>query len=239
MGEKRRTDKLITDKPYCRILGANLQNILTWDAHLSKGKKSILPAVRRQIGMIYKLSTGMSEKAKLKLMNALAVSKLTYAICMWGNSTSNHIRKAQVVLNSAARLVTGLKKTTRQQTLMTRCNWLDIPEMTSYYSLTQLWKTVYWRLPLYLKEQIVVEDDRRLSCCTPRLQLTTNNYRHKTIRNWNQLPDHLREENNIKIFNTEIRKWILEKRDMNDALDDSTGDDDRPQSGLPRPPDDS
>ena len=134
----RLEDKMISDKTNCRLLGINIQNNLIWDAHLSSGKKAILPAVRRQLRMISTISRNMSRKVRLQLVNALALSKLTYMMCLWGNASTNHIKKAQVVLNSAARLVTGRKKTTRQRYLMEDCGWLAITEWTEYLALAQL-----------------------------------------------------------------------------------------------------
>ena len=40
-------DKTIEDSNYTRVLGANLQANLTWQAHLETGNKALLPAVRK------------------------------------------------------------------------------------------------------------------------------------------------------------------------------------------------
>ena len=78
-------DKLVTDKPNCKMLGSDmLQNNQSWDAHLSSGSKAVLPAVRRQIGMLSRLRKHLTKKAMLLLVNSLALSKLSYTICPMG-----------------------------------------------------------------------------------------------------------------------------------------------------------
>ena len=94
-GQEKLEDNLITDKKITRMLGLNLQNNLMWDGHLSTGKKAVLPGARRQIGMLSKLACNMGFKARLHLMNSLVISRLTYMMCIWGNTTPNYIRRAQ------------------------------------------------------------------------------------------------------------------------------------------------
>ena len=81
-GNEKLEDKFITDKPQCRMFGMNLKNNLTWDGHLSSGKRAVLPAVWKKIGMLSRIAPNLSKKAQLQLMNSLALSKLTYLICM-------------------------------------------------------------------------------------------------------------------------------------------------------------
>ena len=133
-GREKLEDKLITDSEYFRLLGLNLRNNLNWEAHLLTGKRAILPAVRKKIGMIAKIGTNMSMKARLNLTNSLAISKITYTACIWGNTTPNFLKKVQIVQNSAARMCTGMGKLTRQRELMDRCGWMDIEETITYYS---------------------------------------------------------------------------------------------------------
>ena len=117
-GTEKVEGRLLTDKAHCRMLGVNLQNNLMWGAHLTSGKDAILPGVRRQIGMLSRIYPYLSTKARIHLLSSLAISRMTYMLCLWGNTAPNHLRKAQVVLNSA-----GLARTTRQQELM---EWLNM-----------------------------------------------------------------------------------------------------------------
>ena len=162
------------DKPSCRMLGINLKNNLSWEAHLVSGKAAVLPAVRQRIGMLSRVCTNM-------LMNSLAISKLAYLICMWGNTATNYLKQAQTVLNLAARVVTRAPKRTRQRDLMLRCKWLDVTEMSMYYSLMQLWKSVCWNIPEYLQDKISLEEEDEIVTSFPHLQLTAGSFQFKTV----------------------------------------------------------
>ena len=144
--------KLVTDKIYSQILGGNIRNDLTWTSHLSTGKCALLPAVRKQLGVLSSLRQSLSLKAKLQLANSFIISRLNYIVCLWGNTTTNQIRKAQVCLNAAARFVLTARKSTKQSELMSRCNWLSIEELIEFHSLLQLWKLLRWKVPQSLTE---------------------------------------------------------------------------------------
>ena len=199
-GNDRQDDRLLSDSKTCRILGLNLQNNLAWEAHLTTGKKPVLSAVRRQLGMIGTIKDKLSFKARLNLVSSLGISKMLYMICQWGNATDNHIAKAQTVQNQAARLVTNLPRTTSKKVLMNACGWLDVRQLTDYHSLVQMWKIIRWKIPGYFSEKVHVEDEGRLSTEAPRLQLTAGGFRWKTVSRWNNLPTYLREENSISWY---------------------------------------
>ena len=125
-GNRKLQDRLISDEPHNIFLGLTLQNNLSWDAHLTVGRISVLPAVRKQLGMINKISSSLSQKARNQLVSSLAISKLAYSICQWGNTSANQITRAQTVLNTATRIVTRLPRTTRVLDLMRELDWLRI-----------------------------------------------------------------------------------------------------------------
>ena len=95
-GQYKTEDKLICDSSTSRLLGINLKNCLTWDDHLLLGKKAVIPAVRRQLGMLSRVGNYISKKARLQLTNCLAMSRLQYMICLWGNSSDNICKTAQI-----------------------------------------------------------------------------------------------------------------------------------------------
>ena len=46
------------------------------------------------------------------------MSRIDYMICIWGNTTPNMIRKAQITMNMAARFVAGKSRITPKVELM-------------------------------------------------------------------------------------------------------------------------
>ena len=152
----------------------------------------------------------MSKNTRLKLINSLVVSRLMYGLCLWGNTTRNHLIKVQTVLNTAARLITGLPKITRQSTLLEECNWLSIEKLTLYYALTQMWKVVNWKIPIYMVNATQIDSSNFISIPKRRLLLTSINFKHATVRIWKQLPPRLRNETRIARFKAGIKLWLRE-----------------------------
>ena len=206
-----------------------MSNNLTWSGHLSTGKKTVLPAVHRSLGMLSRLSKNMSKKTLLQLVNSLAMSRLAYGMCIWGHTTDNHVKKAQVVQNMAARLVTRLPRHTRQAVLIQQCGWLNIRDWTEFQSLCQLWKTVRWRTPASLEDKLTRMENDVLTTQAPRLLLTEITFRCKSIQYWNDLPGYLRTERSKLKFKVGLKKYLKERaneRDQNRT--NRTADEERP-----------
>ena len=188
----------------------NLQNNLSYQAHLSVGKKPLLPACRRLLGLISRLHGSIGQKTRWRLVNSLIISKISYAICLWGNTSDNFTKKAHVTLNLLGRFVMGQSRLTRQTDIMKACNWLNIEQLTEYHSLIQMHKTVNWGISQYMTDKISKLDSGRISTDAPRLRITEKSYRHKTVSNWNCLPQRLREEPRISQFKRGIRRWLTD-----------------------------
>ena len=104
---------VILDGKVCRILGTNILNDGTWRAHLESGPKALLPSLRKNLGSLKFLGRKIPSNCRNTLAKSLITSRLSYLISMWGGTMNNFIRKAQTVLNIAARWVTKMPKKTR------------------------------------------------------------------------------------------------------------------------------
>ena len=80
--------KDIMDSSTSRILGATLQNNMTWQAHLQTAEKAILPEARRKLGALYTLKKVLPQTSKLQLATSLILSKLVYLVPLWGGATN-------------------------------------------------------------------------------------------------------------------------------------------------------
>ena len=191
-----------------------MSNDLTWFSHLESGKKAILPSIRRQIGALSLLRHSISKKAKLQLVNGLIVSRLSYIISIWGNTSDSAIRKAQVCLNTSARFVLNANKYTRETDLMIGCNWLNVRELTEYFSIIQLWKALRWNAPAYIRDKYSIEEEDTLRTDLPRLRITREGWRTRTKDRLNALPYELHTELDIGKFKKCLKRYIKDRRDL-------------------------
>ena len=211
--------KLITDKGSCRILGINFQANMSWICHLESGEKALLPKIRKQLGALRHLGAKIPKGSRRILANSLIISRLAYLVSIWGASTTNQTRRAQVLLNTTARWVTGLRKQTRVRTLMETLGWLTICEMNTLHSCMLMWKMIHHEKPGHLASRIEMEEDLKIKVTETRLQFTQRSFRWKTSIFWNTLPDEVRMETSILKFKKGVKTWIVSRRDATDVAD--------------------
>ena len=203
--------KIISDSQEVRILGANLQQNLSWQAHLEKGKKAVLPAVRKQFGAIQQIRRFLNKSSRKLLAERLLMSKMLYLISQWGGATANYVLKAQRLQNRIARWITGSRRT-KISSLLKKLDWLSISELTTTHSLTQLWKVIHMGRPEMISERITLNDDFTILIREPKLQFTQAGFLWRTTKVWNTLPHEIRTLKNLPNFKKKIKKWVKELR---------------------------
>ena len=121
-------DKVINNSNFTRILRTNIQNNMSWKAHLESEKKELLPQCRSLLGLLRHRSNLIPRSARRNLVNGLLLSKLRYLMPLWGSVSESLLNKAQILLNTAARWITGLGRKTKIRTLMEAAGWTTIRE---------------------------------------------------------------------------------------------------------------
>ena len=105
--------KIISDSLHTRVLGANLQHNMLWQAHLETGPKALLPSIRKQLGKLKHLGKLLPMGVRPNLAKGLLLSRFSYLLPLWGGASNAYLKRAQVVLNSVARWSTGKSKRTK------------------------------------------------------------------------------------------------------------------------------
>ena len=202
----------IEDSRDFRILGANLQQNITWRQHLESGTKSTLPSIRRQIGALKQLGGQIPEHTRKTLAEGLILSKFTYLISQWGGATQNLITAAQRVQNRAARWVTSSSKRTKVSKLLKDTGWLSISELAIYHTLLQLWKILRLGKPDAMYTEFTLTVDLLVNTTVPRLQFTMDGFRWRSTTTWNTLPKEIRCINKLPVFKKAVKSWIKSRR---------------------------
>jgi len=93
----------VVETTVMKCLGLILQNDLKWDAHI----QSIVKRCFSIISMIFKIRQYFDTKSLITITNALVISILQYMIVVWSETTNKNLKKAEKVVRTIARLVTG------------------------------------------------------------------------------------------------------------------------------------
>ena len=170
-------DKEIVYSTYTRILGSNLQNNMLWLSHMKAGKKALLPQVCRQLRQLQHHSNQILMASRRSIVNGLVVSKMIYLMSLWVLAAEVHLRKAQILLNLAARWITCLGRWTKIRHLMQAVNWLTVKEQVRLTTVVQTWKLVHHQRPPRLLDRMHITEDLLIETQRPQLQFSTNCYR--------------------------------------------------------------
>ena len=94
------------------MLVITLQDNLTWGAHIETSEDALLPSVRKKVGIMKHIGRNIPARSKKLLVEGIILSKLRYLITVWCGTTDNYLKSAQIVLNDAARYITGRNRRT-------------------------------------------------------------------------------------------------------------------------------
>ena len=131
---------------------------------------------------------------------------------MGGGSNKIYLKKAQVILNSAARWCTGLGRRTRTNQLMAKTGWLSIKEQVKISTLVFTWKLVHFGKPRRLLERMTLTQDLEIQVEIPRLKFSEQCLRWRAANLWNGIPGILRHITTIASFKRQIRRLVLSER---------------------------
>ena len=204
--------KEIKSAKNCFLLGGTLQNDITWQAQIETGEHAVLPKLRSKLGAIKHCCRKLPEKSRKLLITGLVISKMIYLLPIYGGTYRKYTKKLQVVLNNAARFVSGYGRRTSKDVLMRTCGWLDVEEMILYHSLLQMWRMIHLKVPLQVYKKMIVKEDLSIEEKHPRIQNTSFSYRYRTIPKWNELSEETRNIGNISKFKKVVKNWLIEGR---------------------------
>ena len=174
-----------------------------------------LPYQLVQMGRIKHL---LDRKTLLLLINSFIFSKLFYCSSVWGNTSKRNLHKLQLVQNFAARVVLGLKKFDHISQGRRSLKWLDVTEKVLFNDLVLVFKCVNGLAPDYLGKYFIkrsaVHNKNTRGCnnfVVPRCRLSMGQraFYFRGPKEWNGLPDNIRNTKDIDSFKRRLFNRIF------------------------------
>ena len=132
-----------------------------------------------------------------------------------GGTHNIHIKKLQQIQNNAARYVLNGGIRWKTDRLMEACNWLGIRELIMYHSLITLWKLTNYGKPTHLAAKFKWTNDE-VKTDTCRLLTTSSYFRWRTVRQWTEMKEELKQIRKMSVFKNELKKWLITRRKSED-----------------------
>ena len=95
---------------------------------------------------------------------------------------------------------------------MIETGWLKSRELVDYFTLTEMWRTIYLKTPNYMCGKITCDDDMMVTTTPGRLQMTRASYRWRAFTLWNSQSEEVRKCQSIKNFKKLIKSNIINLR---------------------------
>ena len=206
--------KMIRPQESIKLLGVNLQQNLSYNMHLEGVEGFLLPEVRRRLGALRHLCKEVPMKSRLNLANGIIMSKVVYMIALWGGTYPKNLRKIQAAINRIARWVTRASRRVKTVNLMTRCNWLTIPELVEQHFLLALWKIMWTQTPPQLWARLEPDEDIFIDMRMPRLQTSQLSFMWRATQNWNNLSIELRKTKSYTGLKNKLKKHLITIRNQ-------------------------
>merc|ERR1712055_500791 len=197
----------ITFKNSVKLLGVNLDDILSIESHVNSLTSSCYYHLRNIGQLKHKLSR---EDLKI-LTHSVISSKLDYCNVILFGINDELIKQLQKVQNAAARLINKLPKHSSVTKAIEDLHWLRVKERCVYKILLIAHKHFSCTSPNFLNNLLETSNSE-----TKKLKLTYYNTKHgrrafsyTAPRMWNKLPEHMRTEESIVTFKKNLKTYLF------------------------------
>ena len=210
-------DTTIKPSEQVRDLGVILDKHMNMTLHINDTCKKILLSIK-SIGRIRKY---VSQESLKKLVHALVLSRLDYSNSLLYRATRSDLDKLQRTMNSAARLITGIKKYEHISDALRNLHWLPIECRIKFNILLTVYKSLNGLAPDYLSALIDVRrptsslrSSDKLLLNVPKINTVTYGQRafsYVAATLWNSIPDNIRNSVTVEIFKTRLKTFLFKE----------------------------
>ena len=238
-GSKRKFKKIKEFKAKCndhviehttsvKYLGLNIDNLLSGDLIA----KNILSKVNARLKFMYRHSSSLSSRTRKNLCSALILCHFDYTCSSWyAGLTKDLKKKLQIAQNKVIRFINFLGPRTRiTADIFADSNLLNVETRVKQLRLNHVHKIVYSLCPTYMKENFVPLSEvhqhntrsRGYNFSIPLCRSVDNTtFYHTGIKDWNSLPQWLKEQEKPQRFKQSLKKFLIEQfreTEQNDVL---------------------
>ena len=204
-----------------KLLGGVISNNFTWNNHIRDNKTSMFKILTSKINALSKVSRISNFKTRKMVASGLVMSTLNYLVQLYGSCSGYLVKLLQVLQNKAARHVTRLGWDTETSVLLNQCGWFSIRQLIVFQSLILLFKIRQDKKPKYLfdkidkkypyKTRLAEEENANNRIGETRIfekETAQKSFIPRVTKDWNNLPNSLREITLLKMFKSKLRVWV-------------------------------
>ena len=207
-----------TIQPSCseKLLGGWIHQDMKWSEHLLNNETSLVRSLTTRLAALKKVGKLAGFKNRKMIANGLIMSKLSYLIPLWAGCETYIMQALQKIQTRAARVVTRSSLPTSEQ--LAQCGWLSVQQLAIYQTCILVHKVLANKEPQYIFNMFSTDYRRETRQAArmeikqdrehPALELTKDSFRCRATRDYNRLPVDQRNQESLRIFMTNLWKWI-------------------------------
>ena len=186
-----------------RNLGVIFDSNLSFSEHISAISRSCYQHIRDLRRIRPNVDTATARTIAVSLIH----SKLDYCNSLLLNLSSSHLKRLQLIQNSAARAVTNTSKFSSITPVLKSLHWLKIDQRIQFKTLSLTYKTLLTNQPSYLRSLLTLQNNSNtrssslVSLVRPsnpsRLKITNRSFFYSAPALWNSLPADLRVQSQV------------------------------------------
>ena len=197
-----------------KFQGINIDNNLTWKAHINY----ITTKISKAVGVLLRLSKELSYNILILIYNTMLLPYLTCCCIIWGFTYQTYINKTFTIQKKAMRTITHSPFQCHSSPLFIKTNNLNIFQIIEYHASIFIFQKLNSTVPNVLQQNRFMsysyhtyETRNNLSIKTPlfKLQISKNSIFDHGIKIWNNLSPEIRSITNRGNLKKILRKNLI------------------------------
>jgi hypothetical protein len=200
----------VTFVDHHKHLGLTLSCDGKWHEHIH----NIINSASKVLGMMRKIKFSVNRKALQQIYFSFLRPILEYGCIVWGGCTQYEKDNIERIQHEAARIVTGLTRSTSIRNLYNELGWLSLENRRLYQRLIIAYKVKRGLTPEFLNNifpdtvGIVtpynLRNNNNYSVINARTQLFRNSFIPSCISSWNNIPEFIRDSETLTLFKRQL-----------------------------------
>ena len=204
-------DTKLTKENNHKHLGLTISNNMSWSSHINE----ILAKVEKRLSMMPRSKHILPRSCLDKLYKSMILPLLDYCDVIYDSCTMYESEQLDKLQRKASLFCTGAFRITSNEKLLEELGWPKLTNGRTSHRLVLFYKKINDLTPQYLKHLCNFiphttnnyQLRRNISFLVPYIhrEIFSKSYFPKTIRDWNKLPNDVKQSQSPNIFKTRIR----------------------------------
>ena len=219
-------DEPLTHVSHQKILGLNVDNNLTWRAHVD----TVCGSISSLIGLMYWVRNCLDFNSVLLFYNSYILPRIDYCLTLWGNAPVDSLLKLFRLQKRAGRIILNVRSDTPSEYVFAQLNWMSVFQRVTYQKCLCMFNIVNGLCPNYLKKLANVHSPNKnyslrsnsqhsLHIPFPHKELYKKSLKYSGSHIWNILPISVKSAPNFICFKRACKQFILTNIPFNCKLE--------------------